>query len=151
LERRRRSEQALVQVIAECYVRGISTRRVDGVVNTLGIDGISKSQVSAMARSLDPIVEAFRNRLLDAGPYRYVWIDALVLKCREGEPCEPSSVRVSCDLVDIGYPSVAPARAMNTASISPKIADPMASTTTYMANAHQVVMRDGALRRTFLR
>lgn len=84
LERRRRSEQALVQVIAECYVRGISTRRVDGLVKTLGIDGISKSQVSTMAKSLDPIVEAFRNRPLDAAPYRYVWIDALVLKCREG-------------------------------------------------------------------
>jgi len=84
LERRRRSEQALVQVIAECYVRGISTRRVDGLVKTLGIDGISKSQVSAMAKSLDPVVEAFRNRPLDAGPYRYVWIDALMIKCREG-------------------------------------------------------------------
>ena len=84
LERRRRSEQALVQVIAECYVRGVSTRRVDGLVKTLGIDGISKSQVSAMAKSLDPLVEAFRNRPLDAGPYRYVWIDALVIKCREG-------------------------------------------------------------------
>ena len=84
LERRRRWEQALVQVIAECYVRGVSTRRVDGLVKTLGIDGISKSQVSAMAKSLDPIVEAFRNRPLDAGPYRYVWIDALVIKCREG-------------------------------------------------------------------
>jgi putative transposase len=84
LERRRRSEQALIQVIAECYVRGVSTRRVDGLVKTLGIDGISKSQVSAMAKSLDPMVEAFRNRPLDAGPYRYVWIDALVLKCREG-------------------------------------------------------------------
>ena len=84
LERRRRSEQALVQVIAECYVRGISTRRVDGLVKTLGIDGISRSQVSAMAKSLDPMVEAFRNRPLDAGPYRYVWVDALVQKCREG-------------------------------------------------------------------
>ena len=84
LERRRRSEQALVQVIAECYVRGVSTRRVDGLVKTLGIDGISKSQVSAMAKSLDPMVEAFRNRPLDAGPYCYVWIDALVIKCREG-------------------------------------------------------------------
>jgi transposase-like protein len=84
LERRRRSEQALVQVIAECYVRGVSTRRVDGLVKTLGIEGISKSQVSEMAKSLDPMVEAFRSRPLDAGPYRYVWIDAMVLKCREG-------------------------------------------------------------------
>src|SRR5437763_9569604 len=84
LERRRRAEQALVQVIAECYVRGVSTRRVDGLVKTLGIDGISKSQVSEMAKSLDAVVEAFRSRPLDAGPYRYVWIDALVLKSREG-------------------------------------------------------------------
>jgi transposase-like protein len=73
-----------VQVIAECYVRGVSTRRVDGLVKTLGIEGISKSQVSEMAKSLDPMVEAFRSRPLDAGPYRYVWIDAMVLKCREG-------------------------------------------------------------------
>ena len=84
LEPRRRSERALVQVIAECYVRGVSTRRVDGLVKTLGIEGLSKSQVSEMAKELDPMVEAFRNRPLDAGPYRYLWIDALVLKCREG-------------------------------------------------------------------
>jgi transposase-like protein len=84
LERRRRSEQALVQVVAECYVRGVSTRRVDGLVKTLGIEGISKSQVSEMAKSLDPMVEAFRSRPLEAGPYRYMWIDAMVLKCREG-------------------------------------------------------------------
>jgi transposase-like protein len=84
LERRRRAEQALVQVVAECYVRGVSTRRVDGLVRTLGIEGLSKAQVSAMAKSLDAMVEAFRNRPLDAGPYRYLWIDALVQKCREG-------------------------------------------------------------------
>ena len=83
LERRRRSEQAMVQVVAECYVRGVSTRRVDGLVKTLGIEGLSKSQVSEMAKSLDPMVDAFRSRPLDAGPYRYVWIDAMVLKCRE--------------------------------------------------------------------
>ncbi len=73
-----------MQVIAECYVRGVSTRRVDGLVKTLGIESLSKSQVSEMAKSLDPMVEAFRSRPLDAGPYRYVWIDAMVLKCREG-------------------------------------------------------------------
>lgn len=84
LEPRRRAEKALVAVVAECYVRGISTRRVDGLVKTLGIEGMSKSQVSELARSLDPIVESFRNRPLDAGPYRYVWIDALTQKCREG-------------------------------------------------------------------
>jgi putative transposase len=84
LEPRRRSEKALVAVVAECYVRGISTRRVDGLVKTLGIEGMSKSQVSELAKSLDVVVESFRTRPLDAGPYRYVWIDALTQKCREG-------------------------------------------------------------------
>ncbi|MGH2728289.1 MAG: IS256 family transposase, partial [Actinomycetota bacterium] len=83
LERRRRAERALVQVVAECYVRGVSTRRVDGLVRTLGIEGISKSQVSELAKSLDEAVEAFRTRPLDGGPYTFVWMDALVLKCRE--------------------------------------------------------------------
>ena len=83
VEPRRRAERALVQVVAECYVRGVSTRRVDGVIKTLGIEGISKSQVSELAKSLDESVQAFRSRPLDAGPYTYVWMDALVLKCRE--------------------------------------------------------------------
>ncbi|MCA1845686.1 MAG: IS256 family transposase [Actinobacteria bacterium] len=84
LQPRRRAEQALIAVIAECYVKGVSTRRVDGLVKTLGIDGISKSQVSELAKSLDESVSAFRTRPLDAGPYTYVWIDALTQKCREG-------------------------------------------------------------------
>ncbi len=83
LKPRRRAERALVQVVAECYVKGVSTRRVDGLVKTLGIEGISKSQVSELAKSLDESVEAFRSRPLDQGPYTYVWMDALVLKCRE--------------------------------------------------------------------
>ena len=84
LEPRRRAEQAMVAVVAQCYVEGVSTRRVDDVVKAMGIDGISKSQVSELVKSLDPIVEAFRNRPLDAGPYTYVWIDALTQKVREG-------------------------------------------------------------------
>lgn len=84
LDCRRRSERAMVQVVAECYVRGVSTRRVDGLVKTLGITGISKSQVSEMAKELDELVESFRNRPLDRGPYRYVWVDALTQRCREG-------------------------------------------------------------------
>ena len=83
LERRRRAERALVAVIAECYVPGVSTRRVDGLVKTLGIEGISKSQVSTLAKSLDEGVEAFRSRPLDAGPYTYVWMDALTMRVRE--------------------------------------------------------------------
>ena len=82
-ERRRRAERALVAVICECYVRGVSTRRVDGLVKTLGLDGISKSQVSALAKTLDAEVAAFRSRPLDEGPYPYLWLDALSVKARE--------------------------------------------------------------------
>jgi len=81
---RRRSEQALIAVVAECYVRGVSTRRVEGLVKTLGIERMSKSQVSELAKTLDPMVDSFRNRPLDAGPYPFVWIDALTQKVREG-------------------------------------------------------------------
>ncbi|HSL66870.1 MAG TPA: IS256 family transposase [Actinomycetota bacterium] len=84
LEPRRRAEQAFVQVVAECYVRGVSTRRVEGLVTQLGIERISKSRVSEMAKELDSAVEAFRTRPLDGGPYTYVWLDALTQKVREG-------------------------------------------------------------------
>jgi len=81
---RRRTEQALVTVIGQAYVEGVSTRRVDDLVKAMGIDGISSSQVSRMAAELDVKVAEFRERPLDAGPYRYVWIDALTQKVREG-------------------------------------------------------------------
>ena len=84
LEPRRRAEQALTQVVCQCYVEGVSTRRVDDIVKTLGIEGISRSQVSRLAKTLDATVEAFRSRPLDAGPYTYVWLDALTQKVREG-------------------------------------------------------------------
>ncbi len=83
-EPRRRAERALVAVVAECYVRGVSTRRVEGLVQTLGIEHLSKSQVSRMATELDAGVVAFRNRPLDGGPYTYVSLDALTQKVREG-------------------------------------------------------------------
>jgi putative transposase len=84
LEPRRRAERALVAVVAECYVRGVSTRRVEGLVEALGIESLSKSQVSRMATELDEEVAAFRNRPLDGGPYTYVSLDALTQKVREG-------------------------------------------------------------------
>ncbi len=84
LEPRRRAEKALVAVVADCYLRGVSTRRVDKLVQTMGIEGISKSQVSRMAAELDETVTEFRNRPLDGGPYTYVWADALTQKVREG-------------------------------------------------------------------
>jgi putative transposase len=82
-ERRRRAERALVAVICEAYVRGVSTRRVDGLVKALGMEGISKSQVSVLAKSLDAEVAAFRSRPLDGGHYPYLWLDALAVKARE--------------------------------------------------------------------
>lgn len=86
LERRRRAEAALTSVVATCYLLGVSTRRMEKLVATLGITSLSKSQVSAMAADLDAQVEAFRTRPLDAGPYTFVAADALVPKVREGEP-----------------------------------------------------------------
>jgi len=83
LERRKRAERALTTVVATCYLLGVSTRRMDKLVGTLGITGLSKSQVSVMAKELDTAVEAFRSRPLDAGPYTFVAADALVLKVRE--------------------------------------------------------------------
>ncbi len=84
LERRRRTEAALVSVVATSYLLGVTTRRMEKLVETLGITGLSKSQVSIMAKDLDGQVEAFRTRPLDAGPYTFVAADALVLKVREG-------------------------------------------------------------------
>ena len=83
LERRRRAESALVSVVATSYLLGVSTRRMEKLVQTLSITGLSKSQVSEMAKDLDSQVEAFRTRPLDAGPYTFVAADALVLKVRE--------------------------------------------------------------------
>ncbi len=84
LEPRRRSEQALLAVIQQAYVEGVSTRRVEDLVQTLGCDGISKSEVSRICAALDTQVQAFRERPLDQGPYPYVWLDALTQKVREG-------------------------------------------------------------------
>lgn len=83
LEPRRRSERALVSLVAQCYVSGVSTRKVENIAQSLGIERLSKSQVSEMAKSLDQEVEAFRNRPLDQEAYPYVWLDALVVRCRE--------------------------------------------------------------------
>ena len=84
LERRRRAERALTTVVATCYLLGVSTRRMEKLVETLGITRLSKSQVSVMAKELDAQVESFRTRPLDAGPYTFVAADALTMKVREG-------------------------------------------------------------------
>ncbi|CRH12103.1 truncated transposase [Mycobacterium tuberculosis] len=89
LQRRKRAERALTSVVATCYLLGVSTRRMERLVETLGVTKLSKSQVSIMAKELDEAVEAFRTRPLDAGPYTFLAADALVLKeivlyCKSG-------------------------------------------------------------------
>jgi transposase-like protein len=84
LERRRRAEAALTSVVATCYLLGVSTRRMDKLVQSLGITGLSRSQVSVMAADLDAHVADFRTRPLDQGPYTFVAADALTMKVREG-------------------------------------------------------------------
>jgi putative transposase len=83
LTRRRRAEAALTSVVATCYLLGVSTRRMDKLVQSLGITGLSRSQVSEMSKDLDEQVAAFRTRPLDAGPYTFCAADALTMKVRE--------------------------------------------------------------------
>lgn len=82
LEPRRRAEQALVSVVAEAYVQGVSTRKVEALVQTLGIASLSKSEVSRLCQSLDEQVAVFRTRRLDAA-YPYLWVDARYEHVRE--------------------------------------------------------------------
>lgn len=85
LERRKRAESAMITVVADCYLAGVSTRRMDKLVKTLGINSLSKSQVSRMAEQLDEHVDQFRHRPLgDAGPFTFLAADALTMKVREG-------------------------------------------------------------------
>ncbi len=82
LEPRRPCEQAIVAVVMEAYVNGVSTRKVDRLVEQLGISGMSKDRVSALCRALDERVEAFRERPLE-GTFPYLWLDAKHLKVRD--------------------------------------------------------------------
>ena len=94
LEARRRGEQAVVAVVAEAYVQGVSTRKVEALVQSLGIAGISKSEVSRMATSLDAQVNAFRTRRLDA-EYPYVWVDARYEYIREDHRVQSMAVVIA--------------------------------------------------------
>jgi len=82
LEPRRPCEQAIVSVVMEAYVNGVSTRKVDRLVEQLGISSMSKDRVSALCRELDERVDAFRNRPLE-GAFPYLWLDAKHLKVRD--------------------------------------------------------------------
>ena len=83
LEARKRSEQALLSVVMEAYVDGVSTRKVERLVEQLGVEGISKSTVSRICKGLDERAEAFRSRPLE-GAYPYLWLDARIERVRDG-------------------------------------------------------------------
>ena len=106
LTRHRRAEAALTTVVATCYLLGVSTRRMDKLVRTLGITGLSKSQVSVMAKDLDEQVAAFRTRPLDEGPYTFVAADALTMKVREGGRVVKVAVMVATGVNADGYREV---------------------------------------------
>jgi putative transposase len=97
LEPRRRAEQALVAVVQEAYVNGVSTRKVDRLVEQLGLHGMSKDQVSRLCRGLDEQVQLFRERPLDGGEYPYLWLDAKIERVRE-----PGGVRQKCLVIAKG-------------------------------------------------
>jgi putative transposase len=82
LEPRRRAEKALLTVVQEAYVHGVSTRKVDDLIKALGLEGVSKSEVSRICTELDEMVEQFRHRPLECA-YPYLWLDATYIKVRE--------------------------------------------------------------------
>lgn len=105
LEPRKRAERALVAVVQEAYVHGVSTRRVDDLVKALGIEGISKSQVSRLCQDLDAVVERFRNRPL-TGAYPYVWLDATYLKVRQDGRVISMAVVIAVGVHESGHREV---------------------------------------------
>lgn len=101
LEPRRRAERALVAVVQEAYLQGVSTRRVDDLVQALGMTGISKSQVSRLCEELDAEVAQFRERPLEGG-YPYLWLDATYVKAREAGRVSSMAVVVAIGVRSTG-------------------------------------------------
>src|SRR6266487_4028047 len=105
LEPRRRAEKALHAVIVEAYVKGVSTRKVDDLVRALGMDGISKSEVSRICKALDEDVKTFLARSID-GAYPYVWLDATFHKIRLAGRVIPVATVVAVGVSEQGHRSV---------------------------------------------
>ncbi|HKZ55666.1 MAG TPA: IS256 family transposase [Anaerolineales bacterium] len=101
LEPRRRAEKALLAVVQAAYVQGVSTRKVDELLQALGLTGIDKSKVSRICRELDVFVDAFRNRPLE-GSYPYLWLDALYLKVRQDHRIVSQALVVAIAVRDTG-------------------------------------------------
>ena len=90
---KKRSEQALIQVVQEAFINGVSTRKIERLAQSLGIENISASQVSEINSELDDMIEEFRNRRL-SGEYPVIWIDALYENIREGRRVRKMAVLV---------------------------------------------------------
>jgi transposase-like protein len=105
LEPRRRAEKALHAVIIEAYVKGISTRKVDDLVRALGMDGISRSEVSRICKALDEDVKSFLHRPID-GEHPYVWLDATFHKIRDGGRVVSVATVVAVGVSNAGHRSV---------------------------------------------
>jgi len=105
LEPRKRSEKALLAVIQEAYVKGVSTRKVDDLVQALGLSGIDKSKVSRITKNLDELVQDFRHRPLE-DEYPYVWLDALYLKGRQNHRVVSLAVVVAVGVTHEGERTV---------------------------------------------
>ena len=101
LEPRRRCEQAIVAVVMEAYVNGVSTRKVDRLVEQLGIHGMSKDRVSALCGALDDQVQAFCERPLE-GAHPYLWLDAKVVKVRDRGHVYPKALVVAYSVHETG-------------------------------------------------
>jgi len=101
LEPRKRAEQALLAVVQQAYVEGVSTRKVDDLLQALGLSGIDKSQVSRICKGLDEVVQDFRNRPLE-GRYPYVWLDALYLKVRQNHRIVSMAIVIAIGVNELG-------------------------------------------------
>ena len=102
LEPRRRAERALLAVVQEAYVLGVSTRRVEDLVDALGIASLSRSEVSRICTALDAEVETFRNRSLADERYPYLWLDATYVKVREAGRVTSMAALVATAVADSG-------------------------------------------------
>ena len=102
LQRRKPVEQALVGVIVEAYINGVSTRKIDRLVQQMGLDGIDKSTVSRITKEMDETVNSFLERPLQ-GSYPYMWLDAVYIKVREDKKVQSVAVIVAVGVRDDGY------------------------------------------------
>ena len=112
VERRQRSEAALVSVIQDIYISGVSTRKVRKLVEEMGIEHISAGEISNLTRGLDEQVEAFRNRTLAGHSYAILWVDALYEKVRVDNRVQSMAIEVVCGVNEEGMREVLAIEAM---------------------------------------